>query len=584
MKWTMRGIRLPLFTCCVVVIAALPAPAQAPVWIRQLGTAGQEKTTAAAPNGPGTVFYGGNATGSLAGSFGSVDAWIALYDDAGEQLWIRQFGTSTIDQLTAIASDGAGGAYVAGSTWGSLGAASAGGLDVWLARFDGVGNQLWLLQFGTNADEQPWCAAPDGNGGVYVAGFTHGALGGSSAGDDDAWLAHYDGAGNQLWIRQLGSIGADSAEAAATDGAGGVYLSGRTSGDLGGTSAGDIDAWMTRYDSAGNQLWIRQIGTSAADLGETAVSDGTGGVFVSGWTWGSLGGPTAGYIDAWTARYDSAGNQLWCRQLGTAAGDYLHAAATDGSGGVIVCGRVDGNLGGPLAGWWDVWLARYDSAGNLLWTGQFGSSETDWPQAAVADGSGGVFIGGWTQGSLGAPNAGMEDAWIAHFTVSPMVVCEPGGGGVSACPCANPSWGSGRGCDNSAQTGGARLLSTGHARLSADTLTFTATGERPSAPSVLLQGTGELSSGLVFGQGVSCVSGMLRRLYVHTASAGIVSMPDPGAGDASISTRSTSLGDAILAGQSRWYAIYYRDPIVLGGCPYASTFNTGPTMRVDWQM
>lgn len=583
MNRTMHGIRLPVLTCCVVAIAALRAPAQSPVWIRQLGTAGQEKTTAAAPNGAGTVFFGGNTTGSLAGSIGSIDAWVALYDDTGDQLWIRQFGTPTIDQLTGLSSDGAGGVFASGSTYGGLGGASAGGLDVWLTRYDGLGNPLWLVQFGSSADEQPWCSAPDGSGGVFVAGFTHGALGGASAGDDDAWLAHFDGAGNQLWIRQFGSLGTDSAEAAATDGAGGVYLSGRTTGDMGAANAGDNDAWMARYDGAGNQLWIRQIGTPAADIGSTAVSDGAGGVFVSGWTWDNLCGPSAGYIDSWTARYDAAGNQLWGRQLGTSAGDYLHAATTDGSGGVIVCGRVDGSLGGPYEGWWDIWLARYDSAGTLLWTGQFGSSEVDWPQAAVPDGAGGVCIGGWTQGSLGAANFGMEDAWIAHFTTSPLVVCEPGGGGVSACPCANPSWGSGRGCDNSAHSGGARLLATGHARLSADTLTFTATGERASAPSVLLQGTAENPAGFVFGQGVSCVSGTLRRLYVRTANAGIVSLPDSGVGDSSISARSAMLGDALLAGQSRWYAIYYRDPIVLGGCPIASTFNTGPTMRADWQ-
>jgi catechol 2,3-dioxygenase-like lactoylglutathione lyase family enzyme len=583
MNRAMRGIRLPLFTCCAFLIAASQAPGQVPVWVRQFGTTLPDRTTTAAPNGAGSVYFGGDTNGSLAGSFGSLDAWLALYDSAGNQLWIRQFGTSTSEELTAMASDGAGGVFVCGPTYGNLGGASAGGFDVWLARYDGVGNQLWILQFGSSADEQPSCSMPDGAGGVYLGGYTHGALGGPSAGADDAWLARYDGAGNRLWILQLGTSGADSAGAAATDGAGGVYVSGATTGNLGGTSTGDVDAWMARYDSAGNQLWIRQIGTSVADIASTAVSDGSGGLFVSGWTWGDLGAMSAGYIDAWTARYDSAGNQLWCRQLGTTGGDYLHAAAPDGSGGVIVCGRTDANLGGPHAGWWDIWLARYDRAGSMLWLGQFGSSDTDWPQAAVPDGSGGVYLGGWTLGSLGGPNAGMQDAWLARYAANPTFTCEPGLGGVIACPCANPPWGSGRGCNNSDHTGGARLFATGVAQLSADTLSFTASDERPSAPSVLLQGTSELSSGLVFGQGVNCVSGVLRRLYVRAASGGVVSMPNPGAGDPSISARSAALGDAILAGQSRWYAVYYRDPLVMGACSIASTFTTGPTMRADWQ-
>jgi hypothetical protein len=49
-----------------------------------------------------------------------------------------------------------------------------------------------------------------------------------------------------------------------------------------------------------------------------------------------------------------------------------------------------------------------------------------------------------------------------------------------------------------------------------------------------------------------------------------------------VSVRSAALGDPILAGQSRWYLVYYRDPTVLGGCPAASTFNSTQTGRVDW--
>jgi hypothetical protein len=80
---------------------------------------------------------------------------------------------------------------------------------------------------------------------------------------------------------------------------------------------------------------------------------------VSGRTHGSLGGPNAGSSDAWLAHYDSAGSQLWIDQLGTSAWDEAYAAAPDGSGGVYVGGGTYGNLGGPSAGGNDAWLARY---------------------------------------------------------------------------------------------------------------------------------------------------------------------------------------------------------------------------------
>jgi catechol 2,3-dioxygenase-like lactoylglutathione lyase family enzyme len=406
------------FTSAAMVLwaVALPAAAQDQLWIRQLGTSAVDNVEAAAPDGSGGVYVSGWTRGSLGGPHvGFTDAWLARYDGAGNQLWIRQLGTSTWDEAYAAAPDGSGGVYVGGSTKGNLGAPKAGGYDVWLARYDGAGNQLWIRQLGTSSEESATAAAPDGSGGVYVNGWTDGSLGGPNAGSRDVWLARYDGAGNRLWIRQLGTSTYEHSPAAAPDGSGGVYVSGETSGSFGGPKAGGADAWLARYDGAGNQLWIRQLGTSMHDYADAAAPDGSGGVYVSGFTQGSLGGPNAGNVDAWLARYDGAGNQLWIRQLGTSMHDYVHAAAPDGSGGVYVSGFTQGSLGGPNAGNFDAWLAQYGSAGNQLWIRQLGTSGRDSARAAAPDGSGGVYMGGGTYGSLGGPNAGSGDVWLARY-------------------------------------------------------------------------------------------------------------------------------------------------------------------------
>jgi hypothetical protein len=159
-------------------------------------------------------------------------------------------------------------------------------------------------------------------------------------------------------------------------------------------------------------------------------------------------------------------------------------------------------------------------------------------------------------------------------------MCQPGMAGVIACPCANPPANAPRGCDNSSATGGAQLASSGMASLAGDTLAFLTNGETPSATSILLQGNAEITGGAVFGQGVRCAGGSLKRLYLKTASGGSISAPE--AGDPTVSARSAALGDTILAGQMRWYAVYYRDPIVLGGCPATSTLNITQTQLVAW--
>jgi Tol biopolymer transport system component len=161
-------------------------------------------------------------------------------------------------------------------------------------------------------------------------------------------------------------------------------------------------------------------------------------------------------------------------------------------------------------------------------------------------------------------------------------ICDPGSSGVIACPCLNPPGGPGRGCDNSSATGGAALSASGIAYLSSDSLVLTSNGEKPTATSIVMQGDATVLAGLVFGQGVRCVAGTLKRLYTKTAVGGSITAPDFGAGDPTVSARSAALGDAILAGESRWYLVYYRDPNVLGGCSASSTFNATQTGRVDW--
>jgi len=129
-------------------------------------------------------------------------------------------------------------------------------------------------------------------------------------------------------------------------------------------------------------------------------------------------------------------------------------------------------------------------------------------------------------------------------------------------------------------TGGAQLTSTGSARLGADNLVFSTTGETPGALSIVMQGSARNAAGITFGQGVRCTSGPFKRLYQKTAHGGSITAPM--AGDLSVSSRSAALGVPIAPVTRRYYAVYYRDPIVLGGCPSTSRFNITQQLDVIW--
>jgi hypothetical protein len=179
-------------------------------------------------------------------------------------------------------------------------------------------------------------------------------------------------------------------------------------------------------------------------------------------------------------------------------------------------------------------------------------------------------------GSLSPAIGGQGLAGIAESSrpgVVPYCFGQPG----AACPCANQGF-AGRGCDNSAGTGGAWLQALG--ATTPDALVLFSSGELPTSLTVFLQGS---ASGVpvVFGDGLLCAAGELKRLYTNGAVGGRASAPHPG--DMPITQRSAQLGDPIPPGATRYYQAYYRDPSAsFCPAPPGNTWNASSGLRVVW--
>jgi hypothetical protein len=209
--------------------------------------------------------------------------------------------------------------------------------------------------------------------------------------------------------------------------------------------------------------------------------------------------------------------------------------------------------------------------------------------ARLSDGS----VIGWGQNAYGQCYAPMLPAGVSYlkvaaagmhsvgrtdqtFAVVPFCF---GDGGNAPCPCGNSGL-PGHGCDNSSSTGGALLVGTGQALLSGDTLQLTASNERTTAFSLFWQGDQAIAE-RVFGDGLGCMGGHLKRLFHHSAVGGVVSAPQ--GADLSVSARSAAVGNPIAPGTIRVYHVFYRDPDP-NFCPEpaGATFNATNGLRVLW--
>jgi hypothetical protein len=414
-----RDVSVILAANCLFLLGSLAKSEQAyPIaWVRQLGTPNSDSAYGVSFDNAGNIFFTGlnYGTGSNAANY---DAFLGKYNSNGNLMWSRQLGTPAYDAGRGVSVDAQGNAFITGETYGSLGGPNLDGWDAYLSKYSADGNILWTRQFGASTWDESLATAVDGDGNVVIGGFTEGGLGDQLWGGRDAFLAKYDTNGNRLWIRQIGTPQYDDGLGVATDKLGNTYITGSTEGAMGGPNAGSIDAFVSKFDQNGVQLWTRQFGGSDWDIGEGVVVDASGNVIVGGQTRSSLGRPhTAGDDDGFLTKFDASGNQIWLKQFGTSAFDAVHSVAADSVGGLYVTGSTQGSLGGPSAGNYDAFVSKYSSNGSLLWTKQLGTGAEEESRAIAVDMAGNVAISGSTYGSLAAPNQGQTDFFVAKFAV-----------------------------------------------------------------------------------------------------------------------------------------------------------------------
>lgn len=249
-------------------------------WGEQIVSAAGEAVTLSSAQAQPAIYVAGTA-GKSTNSEGKLIKLVGL---SGTPSSTFSVGT-TPDTGTAAAKatvvDANGNVYVVGNATGSFGnEINQASQDVYLTKYDSAGNVQWTKLLGAADTANAYGLAVDPlSGGVVVAGSVKGKLTPTTlGGGTDSFVAKYDSAGNQTWLRQVAPVNNDAANSVSVDSSGNVYVGGQVSSALaaGQISAGGVDAYITKLDSKGTLVYNRQFGTAGADAAmQTAVaSDG----------------------------------------------------------------------------------------------------------------------------------------------------------------------------------------------------------------------------------------------------------------------------------------------------------------------
>lgn len=320
--------------------------------------------------------------------------------------------------------------------------ASAGVDDIFIAKYSSTGAYLWAKRLGGLSNDHAYSITTDNNSNIIVTGYFAGTAdfgGGSltSAGGADIFIAKYLPTGAYMWAKRIGGSGSDIGWSVTTDSSDTIVVTGHFSGsvDFGGgllTSAGGKDILVAKYSTNGAHIWSNSFGSPTDDCSYGVAVDGYGNVLLTGIFTGTIdfgGGPMspAGGGDIYLAKYSSSGQYVWAKHFGSTSpnASLSYAVSVDESDNIVLTGVVIGNINFG-SGWLfsngsnDIFLAKFTSNGVNLWSKRFGTAYDDHGRAVAVDTYGNVFMvgdffesvdfGGGTFTSAYTP-----DAFIAKF-------------------------------------------------------------------------------------------------------------------------------------------------------------------------
>jgi hypothetical protein len=439
---------ISLITFSVLIATQIVKP-QTFEWVK--GMNGNVAGTSISTDTFGNSFITGYFTGTAL--FGTTiltsesrDIFIAKYDNAGNCLWVKKAGGS-LGQ--GISTDAEGNCYTTGffsgtTTFGTTTLTVYGGVDIFIAKYDNAGNFLWAKQAGGVDTDHSYGISADANGNIYLTGSfsgtaTFGTTTLTSYGSSDIFIAKYDNAGNCLWVKKAGGTSTGEGWGISTDVDGNCYATGLFSGTaIFGTttltSYGEADIFITKYDNAGNCLWVKKAGGVSIDHGYGIFADINKNIYLTGHFQGTATFDTNtltsyGEADIFIAKYDYAGNCLWVRKAGGVSTEYGNEISADALGNSYSTGFFSGTaIFGTTTltsyGNWDIFIAKFDNSGNFLWVKQAGGVNNDLGYGISALANGDVYVTGTVEGSadFGSTNIVGLAGFLAKIVSPPLPV------------------------------------------------------------------------------------------------------------------------------------------------------------------
>ncbi len=382
--------------------------------------------------------------------------------------WATYYGGVNMDYGYSCAVDALGNVYMAGATASSLSIASGGhqntyggNADAFIVKFNASGIRQWASYYGGGESDYGHSCAIDASGNVYMVGYTFSPSSIASSGHQntyegnaDAFIVKFNASGIRQWASYYGGTSGDVAYHCAIDAVGNVYMSGytlssnsiATAGSHQAVSAGNVDAFLVKFNSLGVRQWGTYYGGSGTETAFHCTTDAVGNVYLSGYTNSTTSIASGGHQntygggnDAFLVKFNSSGARQWATYYGGTAEDVGFCCAVDANGnvylmgytvsaaGISTIGSHQATYGGGNS---DAYLVKFNAAGARQWSTYYGGigNETQFLGrfgSLAIDADNNVLISGFTTSTNAIATSGSiqpafsgganPDAFLAKF-------------------------------------------------------------------------------------------------------------------------------------------------------------------------
>ncbi|MFT6503184.1 MAG: hypothetical protein ACJASQ_003316 [Crocinitomicaceae bacterium] len=206
------------------------------------------------------------------------DLYVVKYDASGNVLWAKGEGGTNNDTGRSISTDPNGNVFLTGYfkspsiTFGTTTllnvGTSTGSLNIFVAKYDSIGNALWAKGAGENESEIANGIITDANGNAYVTGqfnsssISFGTNTLTKTGStyySDIFVVKYDSNGNDLWAKGVGGTDSETGLGIATDANGDVFITGYF-------YSPSITFGATTLTNTGGSIFVTKLGSSVTGI------------------------------------------------------------------------------------------------------------------------------------------------------------------------------------------------------------------------------------------------------------------------------------------------------------------------------